>query len=138
MKVLLDNGLDFDDLKSVKNGKGETILDLAIREDNVKAFEMLVKGNSSLVNEHVVLEERYHMYTTPHVSGKPTPLHKAAYHNAVNVAAYLIDHGAIVDVQEEIPDWAKGGDEGTTPLHVAAARGSLGKTNSNTFCCSSF
>ena len=140
LQVLLDNELTWQDLRSMKNAKGENILDIAIQEDNSGAVAMLLQGRWNFVNQDVT---RHTIYKSEEVNGVmvmvenenappeyysslPTPLHKAAYYNAVKVAAYLIENGAVVDVEERVGDWVRGGDDTTTPLHVAAARGSLG------------
>ena len=150
--MLLNNELTWQDLRSMKNARGENILDIAIQEDNSDAVEMLLRGRWNLVNQDVT---RHTIYKSEEVNGVmvmvedenappeyysslPTLLHKAAYYNAVKVAAYLIENGAVVDVEERVGDWVRGGDDTTTPIHVAAARGSLGKQNTAFFSLQTF
>ncbi|KAJ8981566.1 hypothetical protein NQ317_009826 [Molorchus minor] len=118
VKLLLKHGAD----PSKKNRDGATPLDL-VREGDQDVADLL-KGNSALLDaaKKGNLARVQRLVTPENINCRDaqgrnsTPLHLAAGYNNVEVAEFLLEHGADVNAQD------KGG---LIPLHNASSYGHL-------------
>jgi cytohesin len=122
VRVLLKHGVDI----NVKDGKGQTPIDWAVKQGRIKVTELLLdKGaqlNNSLLTQAAqngdmnmveLLLARGADVNRKNFENR-TPIEKAVFFNRAEVVKILVNKGAAVNIK---------GEMGWTPLHTAASNG---------------
>lgn len=111
MTLLLKNGADV----NAQDDDHNTALQYAVRENNLKAAEILVsyRADVNIVSKYIYKENRKRHRPEFKRAGY-TPLHIAAVSGHKSIAALLVDSGSTIDKCSK--------DDGT-PLHIATKNG---------------